>query len=258
MVKKILSIVLWLVTAVVVVTVLAIGRNKYRNAPVNSIVITKECDKQGSFINDSLIKASLVALCDTGTSKVKDIDIAKIEDTLNTNPWIESAKAYTDVDRKLNINIKEHTAALRVYNNEGHSVYVSPQGFVFPTSSISTPHVMIASGNFGDLSQAKGQLSDTTRQHRLISEALAIALALQRNEFMDACTGQLHLNSDNDFELIPNTSNDITIVIGDSDDIDDKLLRTSIFLKEKIKTGEFNTYSKLNAKFKNQIVCTKK
>lgn len=258
MVKKVLSILLWFITAVVVIAVLAVGRHKYRNAPVKNIVINKEYGIQGSFLNDSLVTASLLPLCDTGVSKVKDINIAKIENSLKANPWIASVKAYTDVDRKLNVNIKEHQAVIRIYNNEGNSIYVSAEGFVFPTSNIFTPRVKIASGDFGNLSKLKGKLNDTIQQQKLIDEALSIALALQRNEFMDACIGQIHLNEEKEFELIPNTNNDITIVIGDDENIDDKLLRTSIFLKEKMKTEEFNTYSKVNAKYRNQIVCTKK
>ena len=261
MVKKVLSIILWFLTAVIIITVLAVGRYKYRNAPVQSIVINKEYDKnQGSFINDSLIAASLLPLCDTGHSKVKDIDINKIEDTLNSNPWIESAKAYTSVDRKLNVNINEHQATLRIFDNNGHSAYVSKNGFVFPTSDNMTPHVIVASGEFGDIQKTIGQFNDSLLhdKHIFIKEALQIALAIDRNEFMKACTGQIHLNKDNEFELIPNTNNDITILIGNADNIDDKLLRASIFLKEKINTEEFDTYSKINAKYKNQIVCTKK
>lgn len=258
MVKKVLSILLWFLTAAAVITVLAVGRHRYRNAPVKTIVIQKDYDKQGSFLNDSVITASLLPLCDTGVSKVKDIDIAKIENSLRTNPWIASVKAYTDVDRKLNININEHQAALRIFNDEGQSAYVSAQGIVFPTSSIMTPRVKIASGNFGDLQKVRGELIDSLNQHKLIKEALNIALALQKNEFMDACIGQIHLNDDNEFELIPNTHNDIVIVIGHDDNIDDKILRTSIFLENKMKTEEFNTYKMVNAKYKNQIVCTKK
>lgn len=259
MVKKVLSIILWILTAVIVVTVLAVGRYKYRNAPIRNIIIDKEYDNsQGSFLNDSLIAASLLPLCDTGHSKVKDIDISKIEDTLGSNPWIESAKAFTGVDRELNIKINEHQAALRLFNNNGYSAYVSRNGFIFPTSKNMTPHVIVASGDFGDIHKITGQLNDSLHQHKLIKEALQIALAIDRNDFMKACIGQIYLNDDEEFELIPNTNNDIAILIGNDDNIDDKLLRASIFLKEKINTEEFDTYSKLNAKYKNQIVCTKK
>lgn len=259
MVKKVLSITLWILTAVTIITVLAVGRYRYRNAPVKNIVITKEYDNsQGSFLNDSLITASLLSLCDTGHSKVKDIDISRIEDTLDLNPWIESAKAFTGVDRELNIKINEHQAAMRIFNSNGYSAYVSKNGFVFPTSGNMTPHVVVASGNFGDIHKITGQLNDSLHQHFLIKEALRIALAIDRNEFIKACIGQIYLNNDEEFELIPNTNNDIVILVGNADNIDDKLLRTSIFLKEKINTEEFDTYSKLNAKYKNQIVCTKK
>lgn len=258
MVKKILSILLWFLTAAAIITVLIVGRYRYRNAPIKNIVINKECDSQGSFINDSLIAASLLPLCDTGVSKVKDIDLVKIEDTLESNPWIESANVFTGVDRELNINIKEHRAALRIFNNEGLSAYVSPEGHIFPTSDVTTPRVIIASGNFGNLGSREGLLNDSIPQHRLIKEALAIALSLDKNEFMKACIGQIHLNGDNEFELIPNTNKSIPILVGNSDNIDHKMLITSIFLKEKINTEELNTYSNLNAKFRNQIVCTKK
>ncbi len=258
MVKKVLSILLWFVTAAAIITILAVGRHNYRNAPVKNMVINKECDNQGSFVSDSLLAASLLPLCDTGKSKVKDIDISQIEDSLNSNPWIESANVYIGVDRELNINISEHRASLRIFNNEGQSAFISRNGYIFPTSNIMTPRVIVASGDFGDIGGHERKLNDSLAQDKKIKEALAIALALERNEFMSACIGQIYLNNDNEFELMPNTTNNIPVLVGSANDIDDKLMRASTFLKKKINTEEFNTYSKLNAKYRNQIVCTKK
>ena len=134
-------------------------------------------------------------------------------------------------------------------------MFVTEQGVVFPISKTYTPRVLVASGNFDFPIDTK--MNDSIYQSSGIAEALHIRQAIQKDEFMQSCIGQIYRNNAGEFEIAVNEIH-ARVILGDTCQIDDKLLKMKTFLKHKLGSEELNNYSKVNLKFKNQIVCTKK
>ena len=195
-------------------------------------------------------------LCET--AKIGTVNMATINDQLKSNPWIESSSSFIDLGANLNINIKEYQPIIRIFGKNGTSAYITAENVMLPTSQVHTPHVLIASGNFSlDAKQLNRQLNDTLESDQNIIKALHILNAVQRNDFMNACVGQLYCNSKNEFELVA-TDIDARICVGDTCNIDDKLKRLEIFIKQKINSIELKELKKIDLQYKNQIVCTKR
>jgi cell division protein FtsQ len=67
-----------------------------------------------------------------------------------------------------------------------------------------------------------------------------------------------HLNNEKEFELYPAVGNQ-KILFGKATDIAEKFEKLKIFYNEGLnKTDNWNKYSTINLKYKNQVVCTKK
>ena len=254
MVKKILSIVLWVVTAAALILLFIFARKDYLDQPLKAIQIATETDT--GFVRKSVLKDEIWQIC--GKSNISKVNMKAIQDHLNGNPWIESNASYVNLDGILNVSFKEYEPMFRVFGRNGHSVYVTRDGIVIPSNRIYTPYVLIASGNFNppNLTTAH-QLCDTLDDDKNMLNALQWYKTIEKNDFIRNCIGQLYCNSHNDFELTVKGL-DTRVIVGDTCDGADKLKRLEIFMKQRIDRPETMTLRSINLSYKNQIVCTKR
>lgn len=257
MVKKILSILVWLVTAGGIITLFIFGRGDYLSTPIDSVSlnIERESDK-GFIIQDSLLH-EIERICHLRShTPVGSVDMISIEKHLKSNPWIESASAFIDLNGILNINVREYEPFLRVFNKESESVYINERGIAFPSSKTYSARVLVADGNFIFPSYKDINDSDSVFQASGIAEALHIQKAIKKDKFLEASIGQLHRNNNGEFEL---TVNDVraVVLLGDTTNVDENFKKMKGFLQHKLGSEEMENFEKLNLKYKNQIVCTK-
>ncbi len=261
MVKKILSIVLWVITAAALIMLFVFGRKKYRATPLKGIRVNVElCQAKGFIEKDSLI-AQIWSLCDKDQPvTIANIDMEKIRQLLDSNPWIAHSDAYIGLNDSLIINIKEYDPVLRMYAVAGHkktrqSFYVTRDGFIIPTSSRYIPHLIIANGNYDlDTLALNSNIADSLYLNSGLVETLTIAQAIEKDNFFKQNIGQIYRNTSNEYEIVVNNL-PIQVIVGDTCAIDNKLQRLKRMLESPVEMEEYKTMS---LKYKNQIVCTKK
>ena len=191
-------------------------------------------------------------------AKIGTVNMQAVQLKLKSNPWVESSAAYVDLDGDLIVSIKEHHPVLRVFGKEGLSVYLTDDRLVLPSSPNHTPYLLIASGHFDlDSLEMGHQLNDTLDADRNLIGAMSVMEAVGRNPFIKSCTGQIYCNRQDEFEIVVRDL-DARVLLGDTDNLDDKLRRLEIFMKQKIGTSEATNLSIINLKYKNQVVCTKR
>lgn len=254
MVKKILSIVLWVVTAAALVALFVFARENYLTMPLKSIQLIPATDT--GFVRKTALHDEIERIC--GKSDIGTVNMIAVQKVMENNPWIESSTSYVDLDGVLNVSFKEYEPWFRVFGKDGHSVYVTRQGVVIPSSRIYTPYVLVASGNFvlRNDSTTYG-LSDTLVSDKNLLNALHWCEAIEGNDFVSHSIGQLYCNKRNQFELTVKGF-DGRVIVGDTCDAADKLKRLEIFMKQRIDSPETKTLKSINLNYKNQIVCTKR
>ena len=253
MVKKILSIVVWVITAGALVALFVFARENYLDKPIQSVTLMPESDS--GFVKQSVLHDEIVSMC--ANKKVGTANMLEIQQKLSDNPWIESNTSYIDLDGHLNVSFKEYEPQLRIFGKDGRSVYLTDEGTVIPSSSIYTPYVLIASGNFDIQKDSVAyQLNDSIQQDINLINALYWFKAINANSFIKNCTGQLYCNPKNEFELTVRGI-EAKVIVGDTCFAADKLKRLEIFMKQRIHSQETKTFKSINLNFKNQIVCTK-
>ena len=244
MVKKILSIVLWVVTGAALIVLFVSGRTKYLKTPLKGIQIDLERSHTNGFVEKDSLLAYAKAVCDMEHhNTISNIDMYKVNKLLTDNPWIEHGSAFVDLNDTLFIKAKEYEPVLRVYNTDGTSEYVTAEGVIIPSSPHYTPHLIIASGHFDDEAS--------------IAEALVIAQSIRHDEYLAEHIGQIYLNQNHDFEVTVNNL-PAKVIVGDTCAIDNKLGRLKTLLEKYNNTEELIGYKTLDIRYKNQIVCTKK
>ena len=259
MVKKILKIVLWVLTGAALVVMFFFGRNWYLNTPLKGVVFDLERQHPTGFVLKDTVIAEAENLCDiTHQTRIADINMMKLQRMLDQNPWIEQSSAFIGLNDTLIIQAKEYEPVLRVFNTDHQSIYVTAEGISLPASKIYTPRILIANGNFNfPILKRSLPISDSLYLGSGLEEALAIALSIQKDEFLKGNIGLIHKNKNNEYELSVNNL-EASVLLGDTCAVDTKLARLRILLEKYIGTDELNRYKTLNLRYKNQIVCTKK
>lgn len=255
MVKKILSIVAWVVTAGALIALFVFAREDYLTSPVKDVCLHIERSGDSGFIKERLLKADIERFRnnDIGTFRLYDL-----QQRLNANPWIESNTSYIDLDGTLQVSIKEYEPVMRIFGNNGKSVYLTAAGQAIPTNRLHTPYVLVANGSFDILNDSISYpLNDSTASHQALSEALYVWSAIESNPFMKSCIGQVYRNRKGEYNItVKNVK--AQVILGDTVQIADKLRRAEIFFKQKAGTTDLLALKTINFKYKNQVVCTKK
>jgi len=259
MVKKILSIVAWIITGAALIVLFVFAYRGYNESQLQGVVFQLDRHGHKGFVEKDSTIASVEELCKIHEkTAVGDIDMMKIQRMLVHNPWIESASAYIGLNDTLVIKAKEYDPIMRVFNDQGRSVYVTDNGDILPASPRYTPRLIIASGNF-EFPTGNGttHLTDSTFAATGISEALSIAKVIRDDEFLKGSIGQIYRNDKKEYEVMVNDLQ-ARVVIGDIDNLDHKMKRLRTLLEKYSGTEELGDFKTLDLRYKNQIVCTKK
>jgi cell division protein FtsQ len=254
MVKKILSIVLWVVTAAALIILFVFAREDYLNRPLKSVQLITETDT--GFVRKGEVREELWQMC--SNKKIGTVNMTALKKSLDHNPWIESNASYIDLDGTLKVSYEEHQPKFRVFGKNGRSVYVTDNAVVIPTSRLYTPYVMVVSGNFDiDNDTSAYALNDSLDTHRNLIDALTWFKAIEANDFISNCVGQVYCSPKNEFELTVRGI-DARIIVGDTCLAADKLKRLELFMKQRLDSPEVKSMKIINLNYKNQIVCTKR
>ena len=254
MVKKILSILLWVVTAAGIVLLFVFAREDYLHTSLKSIQLLPSTDT--GFVRKTALHDEIERLCNK--KNVGTVDMMAIQKVMDDNSWIESSASYVDLDGTLNVSFKEYEPWFRVYGKNGRSVYVTRNGVVIPPSRIYTPYVLVASGNFELRSDSVAyRLNDSLESDKNLLNALHWCDAIEDNAFVSHCVGQLYCNKKDLFEITVKDF-DGRVIVGDTCDAADKLNRLEVFMKQRIDSPETKNLKSINLNYKNQIVCTKR
>ena len=254
MVKKILSILLWVVTAAGIVLLFVFARENYLKTPVKSVQLITDTDT--GFVRKIALHDEIERIC--GKSNIGTVNMMSIKKVMDDNSWIESSASYVGLDGTLNVSFKEYEPWFRVYGKDGCSVYVTRNGVVIPMNRIYTPYVLVASGNFDLRSDSVAyRLVDTIDADKNLLNALHWCGAIEDNDFVSHCVGQLYCNKKGLFEITVKGF-DGRVIVGDTCDAADKLNRLEVFMKQRIDSPETKSLRIINLNYKNQIVCTKR
>jgi cell division protein FtsQ len=256
MVKKILSIVAWVLTAAALIVLFVFAREDYLTSPVKDVKVNIEREGDSGFIKERFLLADIDGL--RGHADIGTVNMSAIQKHLEAIPWIEHNSAYIDLEGTLCVSVKEYEPVLRIFGNDGRSVYLTENNVSIPTNRLYTPHVLVASGSFSLRNDTTSfALNDTLDEDKPLIEALQVYKAIKRNPFMQTCIGQIYRNNRGSFDIVVKDI-DAQVTLGDTCQIDDKLRRAEIFIKQKAGSAEIKALKNINLKYKNQVVCTKR
>ncbi len=201
-----------------------------------------------SFIHKEIIRNKVKEFfADSNT--VHSASLRLLEEYLQTHPHIQKANTYIDSKGQLHVDITQINPIARVISSFGSQYYIDDEGLKAPLSTQYTAKVPILSGFIKEPLEDK----EAVKSDELKSMVNIIRYA-QEDEYWEAQTAQLYINSLGTIYLIPRLGNH-TVILGDDSDIEEKLKRLEIFYNHISKKAGWDSFKYINVQFKNQIVC---
>jgi cell division protein FtsQ len=248
---KILVVTAWLLVIVGIGSLLVAANRKHRDHLCSELLISMRGGKGIYIEKDDILKLIQKTVSGNLLNKpVSDINLARLERSLETNAWIKDAELYIDSKDALHVSVEERQPIARVFTTAGRSFYIDSSGHAMPLLEKMSARVPVITGFPGG---SRWNAKDSS----LMKEVKEIAWFIYNDEFWNAQTGQIEITAERKFELIPVIGEHI-VKLGNGGQISDKLKRLYIFYKQVLaKTGP-NKYAVLDVQYNNQVVAVKK
>lgn len=264
--KKILITVLWVIALSGLMASLAFVEKKESMVKAENIDITVNATGESDFVDENDIREFFVTRQDPlMNEEVKNININALEKALNSHPAVENADLSVDVNGDVKINVTQRTPLVRIFTMGGESYYIDTQSKLMPLSDKYTARVLVVNGNIHEPYSRRYMYSvneisknEIFREVSMLDDIYQMADFIAKDSVLNGLIHQLSVNQDKEFEMYPAIGNH-KIIFGDATDIAEKFEKLKVFYKEGLnKTDNWNKYSVISLKYKNQVVCTKK
>ena len=168
------------------------------------------------------------------------IDLNQLESALNSNPMIKNAEVYMSVNGQLSAEIEQKRPIARVHTNA--SYYIDDEGVYMPLSANYSARVPLVTG-----------MVYKTKLDKIFK----VAKKIDEDEFLKQHVIEIHQNDDESIDLRLRMY-DFNIQLGDLSKLEKKINNFKAFYKKATKDRTLNTFSSVNLRFDNQVICTKK
>ena len=264
--KKILVTVLWNIAISGLMTSLAFVGKKESLVKVGNLDITVNATGENQFVDEDDVKHFFIERHDALlNAEVKDVNINALEKALNSHPAIENADLSVDVNGDVKINVTQRTPLVRVLTMGGESYYIDTQSKLMPLSDKYTARVLVVNGYVHEPYARRCMFSvnqiaanEIFKEVSMLDDIYEMATYITKDTLLNDLVQQLSVNEEKEFEIYPSIGNH-KIIFGDATDIAEKFEKLKVFYREGLnKTDNWNKYSTISLKYKNQVVCTKK
>lgn len=192
---------------------------------------------------------------------VSQIDLPQLEKHLLNSPYIESAELYVNLGGILHADIKQRIPVVRVITGSGESWYIDEKGYLFPHRKTFTPFILVASGHFtgGDKLKNIHNLQELSEEKAYSEwmDILEMANYINGDRFWQSQVVQVYYNRSGEFELIPRVGAH-QIIFGSGEGMETKFKKLRTLYMEGLEFKGWNQYDRINLKYENQVICTKR
>jgi cell division protein FtsQ len=245
-------LVFWIGLSVSALTLLIAAMEARSSKPCKNVNISIIAGANAMFVDKRDVRNVLDFIGGKLVGKsMKEFDLSKMEDSLESNPWVSSAELYFDNNRVLHVKVEEREPIARVFTAKGNSFYIDTTLTRLPLSEKFTPRLPVFTGFPSEKTKWKG--SDSI----LLNQMKDISLFLEADSFWMAQIDQIDINPQKQFVMVPKVG-EHTILFGDGEDAAKKFRKLYAFYDEVMSKTGWNQYSTVHVGFRGQVVGTRK
>lgn len=256
--KKFLKISVWVLTIAAIACLWYFAHKEHVEHPLQGIELTIIRNGETGFIDKNIEYQKILNICDTTNNKdITSIPLDSVRNYIKSIPWTVYTEANFTLDAMLIVNIIECQPIMRVYNKDGRFVYIDDDGRIYPSNDDYSMRLLIGSGNlkFKALKDKSASVYDAEYSKSGLPSIYKVMKSVLKNSYTKCCVKQVYFDG-RDYELVMNNV-DLKVVLGNDQDVDEKLMNLKYFFEQMQGSPELKNYSKINFNYENQVVCTK-
>jgi cell division protein FtsQ len=207
--------------------------------------------EDGNFFTDQMEVMNLMTLDQTDFiigSDISDLKPKALEQRIEKNPFIRDAQVYRDLKGNIKVKISQSKPIARILIEGEEDKYIDAEGNMLPVNAKHTARVPLVETVY-DFNW-DGNLNESSYGAKLFD----LLQFVGKDEFWSAQIAHVIVLEDGDVELLPQVTKQ-RIQFGKPENLEAKFDRLMIFYKEILPKKGWNTYSLVNLKFENQIIC---
>jgi cell division protein FtsQ len=213
-------------------------RNALRKIQKTEVVFVGE---NTLFLKEETVNKLLIEKnTDLKTLNKVDLDLNKLEKSINKQEMIQKADVFVSVDGVLKAVVKQKTPIGRVFDKAG-SFYIDYEGNSMPLSDNYTARVPLLSGEIAVVKKEK------------LSEVLRM---IDKDEFLKKNIIGVQVLPNGSL-IMANRNYDFQIDFGRTINIERKFRNYKAFFQKAVLDSTLNKYRRINLKFTKQVVCIK-
>jgi cell division protein FtsQ len=250
MFKKIVHIILWCITIVLIFLSLGFSIKQSRQLKCADVKVDIADSISEQFVQSNDIR-QWVHRNHKGIfgQPLSSVNLRQIEDGLRKIHSVEDVSVYTNIYDNgikslgaLVVKIKQREPVFRVVG-QGKVFYMDKLGKVIEWTPRYTPRVLIVGGIVSP---------DFARK-----KLLPLINYINDDSFLSAQIDQIYVNAVGELSMVPRVGEQI-ILFGEPEDFQIKFRNLKALYTDGFKNGGWTIYKSINLEFCNQIVCTKK
>ena len=214
------------------------NRNSHRKLKKSEVIFVGE---NNDFVKQETVNKLLIEnKSDVRTIAKEDLNLNKLEKSVNQHPMIEKSDVFVTVDGALKVMVKQKTPIARVFDELG-SFYIDYEGNTMPLSEINTARVPLVSGEI------------TNKNKKELSKILKV---IYDDEFLKKNIIGVQILSGDEL-MMTNRNFDYQVDFGKMINVDRKFKNYKAFFQKAVLDSTLYKYKKINLRFTQQVVCTK-
>jgi len=189
---------------------------------------------------------------------VMEINTRELETLLLRNEYVKEAEVFVNVEGDLKIELNQRKALMRIMPREGNGMYVDEEGFVMSLSETYAPLILPVTGYVElETRETDDGLKVDVESGEEMAALMDFAAFVQQDPFWSTQIVQVYKGKKGDYEIIPRVGAH-QIVVGELANFEEKLRNLKLLYEQGLEQYGWNTYNKINLKYSDQIICTKR
>ena len=205
-------------------------------------------------ISDSTFvpKDKIVSILDNYFTKESlNINFNDLEKKIKSNPHIKKVTLYKDLTGNLNVIVNQFQPIARIVYENKSKKYFDIDGEIFPTSLGYSHRVLLIF-----LTSKINFLNNNLNNTEFGVDLLNMVKYIESDKFLSKIVSEIEVDNFKNIIIRPQISKQ-KIIFGYPDDLVNKFRKIKIFYDDIAPAKGWNTYSSVNVKYRNQIICDK-
>ncbi len=178
---------------------------------------------------------------------VSRLDVRGIEQAIKSDPWVENAQVFIDIDRVMHIQVTRRVPLARIFRTDGESYYLDSTLHTMPLSDDYTYYANVVTN--------VPYLGNDSAAMVVKKNIATVVKSINADSFWNAQVSQISMDSAGMFEFTT-VIGDQKVILGDTSRLQEKFTNLLAFYRNVLNRIGWDKYQVLDARFVGQVVAS--